>query len=61
MVGTGGFDPHGSLTPIHDAEADRATRQRDIRDIGRQFIPVILVVAAMIALLAGLTLATGTF
>jgi hypothetical protein len=61
MVGTGGFDPHGSMMPDHDAAADLRTRQRDIAQIGRQVLPAVLAVVAMLVLLALLTLATGTF
>jgi hypothetical protein len=61
MVGTGGFDPHGSMTPDHDAATDLKLRQRSIREIGRQLIPAVLLIAAALVLLALLTLATGTF
>jgi hypothetical protein len=61
MVGTGGFDALGSLTPDHDAATDLMLQQRSIRDIGRRLIPAVLLVAAALGLLALLTLATGTF
>lgn len=61
MVGTGGFDPHGSMMPDHDAATDLKLRQRSIRGVARQFIPAVLIVAAALVLLAVLTLATGTF
>lgn len=61
MVGTGGFDPHGSLNPDYDAALDRELRQRSIRGIARQFIPAVLLVAGALVLLVILTLATGTF
>ena len=56
MVGTGGFDPHGSAMPDFDSRADRKARQRDIRDIGRQVVAGLLVLAAAFALLYLLTL-----
>ncbi len=61
MVGASGADPHGSLNPDHDAEADLKRRQRDIREIGRQAVAAILIAAAMFVLLALLLLATGKF
>jgi hypothetical protein len=61
MVGTGGFDPHGSMMPDFDARADRKMRQRDIREVGKQIIAVLFVLAAAFILLALLTIATGTF
>jgi hypothetical protein len=61
MVGTGGFEPHGSMMPVHDAEADRRMRQRDARHLGRQTIVVLALTAAMFVVLAVATIATGTF
>ena len=61
MVGASGADPHGSLNPEHDAEADLEVRQRDIPELGRHLIPAILLVAASFILLVALLLATGKF
>jgi len=61
MVGSGGFDPHGSMMPVHDADADLRMRQRDVRHLGRQFVAMVLLAVGMLVLLAVLTLATGTF
>jgi hypothetical protein len=59
------MDP-GNLTDrarmeLHDAAADIEMRQRDIRNLGSQVVAAVLIVAAMLGLLAILTLATGTF
>jgi hypothetical protein len=59
MVGTGGFDPHGSMAPDHDAATDLELRQRGIRDVGRQLVPAVLLVAAMLFLLVVLSLVAG--
>jgi hypothetical protein len=56
MVGTGGFDPHGSLTPDHDAAADLKMRQRDVKRIGHQFVAACTVCVLAIGLLYLLTL-----
>jgi hypothetical protein len=53
---SGGFDPHGSMMPVHDAKAELEMRQQETRGLGRQLITLTLFAAAGIALLVVLSL-----
>ena len=61
MVGTGGFDPHGSMMPDHDAAAELEMRQRETHGLGRQLIVLSLFATAALVFVIVLSLAAGAF